>query len=102
MAASSTWGRHRKGNGRGMFQDLDSTLAQVVNDPTAPATLRNADVSFETPDRNFTPAPATVNLFLYEVRENRDLRDPTPVVEKVGTTFVRRPPPVRLDCSYIV
>src|SRR5205814_7370365 len=85
-----------------MFQDLDTTLKTLLGDPAVPTTLGNADVSFETPDRNFTPAQATVNLFLYEVKENRDLRDPTPVIEKVGTAFVRRPPPVRLDCSYIV
>ena len=87
-----------------MFNDLDSTLTQVLNDAPAPALqeLRNADVSFETPDRTFAPAQASVNLFLYEVRENRGLRDPTPVVEKDGARFVRRPAPLRADCSYIV
>src|SRR6266566_4862553 len=87
-----------------MFQDLDTTLTQILND-AAPAELpelRSADVSFETPDKNFTPPQATVNLFLYDVKENRDLRDPTPILEKVGNTFIRRPPPARVDCSYIV
>lgn len=85
-----------------MFQDLDSTLVQMLHDPAAPIEVRNADVSFETPDKNFAPAQATVDLFLYDVKENRELRDPTPILEKVGTTFIRRPPPVRVDCSYIV
>jgi hypothetical protein len=41
-------------------------------------------------------------MFLYDVTENRALRDPTPLLEKSGNTFIRRPAPVRMDCSYIV
>lgn len=87
-----------------MFHDLDSTLAALLNDaPQARLPeLRNADVSFETPDRNFTPAQATVDLFLYEVQENRELRDPEPIVERLDGVAVRRPPPLRADCSYLV
>ena len=89
-----------------MFNDLDSTLTQVLNDAPVPELqdLRDADVSFETPDRTFTPAQSTVNLFLYEVRENRNLRDPRPIVERdsARNRFVRRQPPLRADCSYIV
>jgi hypothetical protein len=85
-----------------MFHDLDSTISQILNDPAAPADLFNADVSFITPDQNFTPAQATVNLFLYEVKENRELRDPAPIIEKNGDIFIRKEPPLRVDCSYIV
>jgi len=87
-----------------VFQDLDATLTQLINDAPAPelANLRNADVSFITPDRNFTPAQTTLDLFLYEVRENLELRDPRPIVERNGTSFRRRRAPLRADCSYIV
>lgn len=95
-----------------MFQDLDNTLKTMLDDPAMksppivpPLTeLFNADVSFITPDKTFSPtlSQPTVNLFLYDVKENRELRDPTPIIEKVGSTFTRRPPPVRMDCSYIV
>jgi hypothetical protein len=68
----------------------------------APAQLLAADVSFETPDRNYAPTTPTVNLFLFEVKENRELRDPEPIVDKVGDIFVRRLPPLRVDCSYLV
>lgn len=88
-----------------MFQDLDSTLEAMLKDPSMPASLvnlKNADKSFVTPDKNFAPAQATVNLFLYEVKENRQLRDPEPIVEKVGTTFIQRPAPLRVDCCYLV
>ncbi len=85
-----------------MFQDLDGTLEAILNDAAAPTELRNAQVSFETPDRNFSPAQATVNLFLYEVKENRELRDPVPITQTVAGNVIRRRPPLRVDCMYLV
>jgi hypothetical protein len=43
-----------------------------------------------------------VNVFLYAVTENRELRDPTPIVEHDGERFTERPAPLRVNCSYIV
>jgi hypothetical protein len=87
-----------------MLDDLDSTLTQLLND--APAgelpELAVANVSFEPPDHNFTPAQPTVDLFLHDVREDRELRDPTPVVERDGERFTRRPAPLRANCAYTV
>jgi len=85
-----------------MFRDLDDTLRTILDDAGAPNELRNADVSFETPDKNFAPGQPTINLFLYEVQENRVLRDPVPITEIVGGVFVRRMPPLRVDCRYLV
>ena len=87
-----------------MFDDLDASLTQLIND--APAIefpeLRNADVTFVTPESAFSPGLPTVDLFLYEVRENRDLRDSRPIVERNGDHFTTRPAPLRADCAYIV
>jgi hypothetical protein len=85
-----------------MFQDLDTALSNLLNDPAAPAAVRNADVSFETPDKNFTPAAATLSLFLYDLKENRELRDPEPIREIVAGNVVRRQPLLRTDCTYLV
>jgi hypothetical protein len=86
-----------------VFQDLDATLKNVLDDPAAPQTLKDADVSFVTPDKNFSPdGERTVNLFLHEVTENRELRDPVPIVERQGAVFRRRRPPLRVDCAYLV
>ena len=96
-----------------MFQELDIALDNMLSDkkdpaipddPSIPAELKNADKSFVTPDKNFKPLQGlpTVDLFLYDVKENRELRDPVPIVEKIGNTFVRRQSPLRIDCSYIV
>ena len=67
-----------------MFQDLDSTLNTMLSDPNdqaLPAELRNADKRFAAPDRAFAPTVTllTVNLFLYDVTENRELPDPMPI-----------------------
>lgn len=87
-----------------MFDDLDASLTQLLND--APAgelpELRNADVTFVTPESSFAPAQPTVDLFLYAVRENRELRDSRPIVERDGSRFTSRPAPLRADCSYVV
>ena len=93
-----------------MFRDLDSSITQILNDPTMTspamtmplAELLNAEKSFETPESTFTPAQSTVNLFLYETKENRELRDPVPIIERLGTTYIRKSSPIRMDCSYIV
>jgi hypothetical protein len=85
-----------------MLHDLDATLRAVLADPAAPADLRAADVSFDTPDKSFTPAQATVNLFLHDVQENRELRDDAPVVTMANGTYSSVRPPMRVDCGYLV
>ncbi|MCX4759759.1 DUF4255 domain-containing protein [Streptomyces sp. NBC_01275] len=86
-----------------MFQDLDATLAALLDDPAAPPALRAADISFATPDKDFRPPQPTVNLFLHALHENLDLRDQSPLVERTtGGGFVHRRPPLRVDCSYLV
>ena len=85
-----------------MFQDLDTTLKGILDDPGAPLELKSADVSFLTPEKNFTPGVATVNLFLYEVKENHLIRDPAPIMERVGNLYMHRQPPLRVDCTYLV
>jgi hypothetical protein len=84
---------------------LDTVLKKLLDDTRmAPALqpLLDADVSFITPDRHYKPGQETINLFLYETRENRDLRDPVPIVETRNGLSVRRRPPLRVDCSYMV
>jgi hypothetical protein len=85
-----------------VFDDLDSTLRALLDDDAAPAELRNADVSFETPGKDYRPSLSTVNLFLHEVHENRELRDPVPITVAQDGMFSRALPPLRVDCSYLV
>jgi hypothetical protein len=85
-----------------MFQDLDTTLRAMLDDAAAPPQLREADVSFETPDKNYASSYLTVNLFLHAVKENRELRDPEPIRVFENGQYKRRQPPLRVDCEYLV
>jgi hypothetical protein len=84
-----------------MFDDLDATVKAVLDDAAAPAELRAADVSFDTPDRDYKPTQATVNLFLHEVSENRTLRDEARVMTRTGDGYTSRMPSLRVDCTYL-
>jgi hypothetical protein len=80
-----------------MIRDLSETLRALL----APA-LPLADISFERPTDQFQPAQTTVNLFLYDVRENVELRNNEPIVRRLGNQARTEPPPLRIACSYLV
>jgi len=85
-----------------MIQDLDTTLKTIFDDILAPAKLRNAEIKFETPVKTYNPGSPTINLFLLEVKENRVLRDPVPIIEFSAGAFTQKQPPVRVDATYVV
>jgi hypothetical protein len=85
-----------------MFDDLDATVKAVLDDAAAPPAVRDADVSFDTPDRDYKPAQATLNLFLHEMSENRALRDEARVMTRTGDRYTSRLPSLRVDCTYLV
>jgi hypothetical protein len=43
-----------------------------------------------------------IDLFLYDIRENLELRNAEPLLERINGQAVRRPPPMRVDCTYLV
>jgi hypothetical protein len=57
-----------------MINDLSKTLRAVLTQSGLPPELSTADISFERPVETFKPEWTTVNAFLYELRENHDLR----------------------------
>lgn len=88
-----------------MIRDLDETLRKVLHDPaqmTQFPELAAADILFDRPTDPYTPARSSVNLFLYELKENTDLRSNEPEIEIVNGVAVTHPPPMRLFCSYLV
>ena len=89
-----------------MIDDLSRTLQAILDDPGIEADfpeLFDAHVVFERPVDTFTPqAPASLDLFLYDVRENLELRSNEPIVEHVAGVVTTRMPPRRIDCSYLV
>ncbi|MBN8592377.1 MAG: DUF4255 domain-containing protein [Anaerolineae bacterium] len=88
-----------------MIDDLDKSLEKLLKTYLPPALVSGVAISFAAPDNQFPPSTVklpAVDLFLYDVRENRDLRDTTWEVERNGNMARRIPAPVRVDCSYLV
>lgn len=63
-----------------MIHNLSTTLKAVLDDISLPVLVRDADVAFERPEDSYNPSTPTINLFLYDVRENTELRDNKPVI----------------------
>jgi len=89
-----------------MFHDLDSTLKELLVRELPPSLVELVSITFATPDSEFPPPAVTlpaIDLFLYEINENRDLRSQEAEVErKVNGRAVRTPAPARIDCHYLV
>lgn len=84
-----------------MLDDLDRTLRALlgVELPDLPPD----HVYFEAPGADFTPTVPAVDLFLYDVRENRELRDNDWQLDRTGNGQVsKQRAPRRVDCSYLV
>lgn len=89
-----------------MFDDLDKTLEQLLRHELPPVLLEHLSISFIAPDAEFPPAAVTlptINLFLYDIRENRELRSSESYLERrADGSAIRQRAPVRVDCSYLI
>jgi hypothetical protein len=88
-----------------MIDDLSRSLRAILDDPglaTPFPELSAAQISFERPSETFAPAQTTVDLFLYDVRENVELRDNEPNVTRLNGQVAIRRPALRVACSYMV
>lgn len=92
-----------------MLHALDETLKKLLQEQFPRDVLRdmnlkpsNLKISFETPYKGGIEKPA-INLFLYDVRENLELRNTNSIVERNhnGKALKKRPP-ARVDCSYLI
>ncbi len=88
-----------------MIDDLSRTMKAVLHDPSFAAQfpeLHAAEIVFDRPQDPFTPAHTTVDLFLYDLRENLELRLNEITTTKVGNQRITHPATLRLACSYLV
>jgi hypothetical protein len=89
-----------------MIDDLDRSLENLLKRELPPELVSQVSISFAPPDGKFPPpsvALPAIDLFLYDVRENRDLRDGEWRLERQSDgNAVRKAPVVRIDCSYLV
>ena len=85
-----------------MIRDVTETLEAFLSQPGLPPELGNAQVSFDRPSDPFNPGQPTINLFLFDIQENVELRSNDPVIRRQGNvTFVQRPP-ARITCTYLL
>jgi hypothetical protein len=90
-----------------MIRDLDETLRALLVQQAPPGSeLAGADISFDIPDGIWRGSldQLTVNCYLYDLRENRDLRTTEPVKQRhlQSGRAIYRPAPVRIDCAYCI
>src|SRR5689334_22945321 len=89
-----------------MIDDLDLTLKELLFRELPTHIRERASITFAPPNSEFPPAAVpmpAIDVFLYDVRENRDLRNVDWTMERGDDGVVRRQhPPVRVDCSYLV
>ena len=88
-----------------MINELSETLRALLDDPALAAAfpeLAAAQVVFDRPAEQFNPSQTTIDLFLYDVREDMELRSNEPVVERLNGRAVIKRPPLRVACSYLL
>ena len=89
-----------------MINDLDEVLRQLLI-REIPIKNNDVDIKFDQPSREWSSrlSRPTLNLFLYDVRENAKLRQARPawsMERQEDGTAVRRIKPVRVDLYYMI
>ncbi|MCM8596507.1 Pvc16 family protein [Accumulibacter sp.] len=88
-----------------MIRDLSLSLRGLLDDPAlAPdfPELATAQIAFDRPAEQFSPSQTTIDLFLYDVRENLELRSNETLLERQNGQAVIQRPPLRVACTYLV
>jgi Pvc16 N-terminal domain len=83
-----------------MIRDLSQTL-RVLLQRDVPPELASAQIVFDHPTEQFKPTQTTVNLFLYDLRENVELRNNETQMTVTNGRAVIQGTPLRLSCSYL-
>lgn len=85
-----------------MFDSLDATIEAMIRAGMPPGSEDQVAISFARPDTDFAATIPTLNLFLYKVTENRELRDRVPTTTLESGEYTGSLAPVRVDCYYMV
>jgi hypothetical protein len=86
-----------------LLADLDESIRQLLV-RAVPLDPTEVDVSFDAPDREWSGrlSRPTLNCFLYDLRENHDLRHNDWELNRANGSQQKRKPPLRIDVSYQV
>lgn len=88
-----------------MLDDLDRTLKTLLERELPPSLSSQVEISFAAPDSEFRNkvTPPAIGLFLYDIRENLELRSSEWSLERTSDgRGMRKRPPARVDCSYLI
>jgi hypothetical protein len=86
-----------------MITDLDEILKQLLI-KKAELDPSEVEIAFDIPNREWSASISkpTVNLYLYDIRENRNLRNNEWFTERNGDQATRKKKASRFDLSYLV
>jgi hypothetical protein len=85
-----------------VIHEVTESLEAFLKQPGLDPPLRDAAIRFDRPTDPYSLDQTTVNLFLFEVKENLDLRSNEAVVRRVDNQSLVEPPPYRAECEYLV
>lgn len=89
-----------------MFADVSRTIDALLRSELPADIAGQVSISFATPDETFPPnglALPAIDLFLFEITENTELRTVEPHLERRGDgAAVHVPPPRHIECHYLV
>ena len=85
-----------------MIRDLSLTLRAILTQPGLPTELAAARIAFDAPTENYKPTQTEIDLFLYDIRENAELRRNDPLIERRNGQAIIHRPPLRVACSYLI
>jgi hypothetical protein len=86
-----------------MIRYLSESLQAILQQPGLPSELAEAEIVFDRPAGSFNPQRTTIDLFLYDIRENTLLRDNGPTIARNNNrATIRHLPPLRIDCTYLI
>jgi hypothetical protein len=85
-----------------MLNDLDKSLKALLEQELPTELVEQVTISLESPDAQAGRDANAINLFLYDVRENWELRSNEWQIERNTTGVTQTPPPTRVDCSYLI
>lgn len=87
-----------------MITDLDETLKQLLI-KEMPITNNDVEIMFDLPKREWAAklSKPTINLYLYDIRENTELRRNEWIVERDDNgRATKKKAPARIDLAYLV
>ena len=88
-----------------MFADMDESIRQLLIQ-RGNLNAGEVDISFDLPTREWAAgiSKPTINLYLFDIRENIELKNPAPWMVRSGpnNTAIKSRPDLRVDVNYNV